>query len=99
GVAAVAATTPLAAFGSGYEKAIQDAPKASAPSDLKITDVQCGYIGGSLLVKINTNQGIYGLGEGVDAVGGTYHLVQNMSRRLRNQSPLRSEGADAFGAS
>jgi galactonate dehydratase len=88
GVAAVAAVSPLAGFGRGYETAIQQAEKASAPSDLKITDVKCAYIGGSLFVKINTNQGIYGCGEGVDAIGGTYYLVQNMSRRLRNQNPL-----------
>ena len=88
GVAAVAAVSPITGFGKGYETAIQQAEKASAPSDLKITDIKCGYIGGSLFVKINTNQGIYGCGEGVDAVGGTYQLVQSMGRRLRNQSPL-----------
>jgi galactonate dehydratase len=87
-IAAVAAVSPLAGFGEGYEKSVQDAPKASAPSDLKITDVKCAYIGGSLFVKIYTNQGIWGCGEGVDAIGGTYYLVQNMGRRLRGQSPL-----------
>jgi galactonate dehydratase len=87
-IAAVAAVSPLAGFGNGFEKAIQDTPKSSAPSDLKITDIKCGYIGGSLFVKIYTNQDIYGCGEGVDAVGGTYFLVQNMARRLRGQSPL-----------
>jgi galactonate dehydratase len=87
-VAAVAAVSPLAGFGNGFEKAIQDTPKSSSPSDLKITEVKCGYIGGSLFVKIYTNQDIYGCGEGVDAIGGTYYLVQNMARRLRGQSPL-----------
>jgi galactonate dehydratase len=87
-VAAVAAVSPLAGFGSGYQQAITAAPKSSAPSDLKITDVKCGYVGGSLFVKIYTNQDIYGCGEGVDAVGGTYFMVQNMARRLRGQSPL-----------
>jgi galactonate dehydratase len=86
--AAAVTVSPLAGFGKGYEKAIQDAPKASAPSDLKITDVKCAYIGGSLFVKIYTNQGIWGCGEGVDAIGGTYYVVQNMGRRLRGQSPL-----------
>jgi galactonate dehydratase len=87
-LAAAATVSPLTSFGSGFEKAIQDTPKSSAPSDLKITDVKCGYIGGSLFVKIYTNQDIYGCGEGVDAIGGTYYLVQNMARRLRGQSPL-----------
>jgi len=87
-VAAVAAVNPLAGFGEGYQQAVTAAPKASAPSDLKITDVKCAYVGGSLFVKIYTNQGIWGCGEGVDAIGGTYYLVQNMGRRLRGQSPL-----------
>jgi len=87
-LAAAATVPPLTSFGSGFEKAIQDTPKSSSPSDLKITDVKCGYIGGSLFVKIYTNQDIYGCGEGVDAIGGTYYLVQNMARRLRGQSPL-----------
>lgn len=87
-LAAAATVSPLTSFGSGFEKAIQDTPKSSAPSDLRITDVKCGYIGGSLFVKIYTNQDIYGCGEGVDAIGGTYYMVQNMARRLRGQSPL-----------
>ena len=87
-IAAVAAVSPLVSFGNGYQQAITSASKTSAPSDLKITDVKCGYIGGSLFVKIYTNQDIYGCGEGVDAIGGTYFVVQNMARRLRGQNPL-----------
>ncbi len=73
-----------------FAQAIDKAPKPSMPSDLKITGVKCGYIrGGSrLFVKIHTNQGIWGCGEAVDAVGGTYHLVQSFGRRLQGQSPL-----------
>jgi len=87
-VAAAAAIAPMSSFGSGLETAIENTPKSSSPSDLKITDVKCGYIGGSLFVKIFTNQDIYGCGEGVDAIGGTHDLVQNLGRRLRGQSPL-----------
>jgi len=86
--AALAPLAPMASFGQGLEDAVDRQVKFSAPSDVKITDVKCAYIGGSLFVKIFTNQDVYGLGEGVDAIGGTYHLVQNMGRRLRNQSPL-----------
>lgn len=86
--AAFTPLAPLATFGKGYEEAIDKTPKASAPSNLKITDVKCGYIGGSLFVKIFTDQDIYGCGEGVDAIGGTYHLVQNFGRRIRGQNPL-----------
>lgn len=78
------------AYGQGLVSALTKAPQSSAPSDLKITDIKVGYIrnGGSMFVKIHTNQGIYGCGEGVDAVGGTYHLVKRMGERLRGQSPL-----------
>jgi galactonate dehydratase len=83
--------TPLAAlstFGQGYEQTIHQTPKASPPSDLKITEVKCGYIRGSLFVKIYTNQDIWGCGEGVDAIPGTYHLVKNFGERIKGKNPL-----------
>lgn len=83
-VSGAAASSPLA----GLAQAVDSAPQASAPSALRITDVKCGYVRGSLFVKIHTNQGIWGCGEGVDAIGGTYHLVQSIGRRLSGQSPL-----------
>ncbi|GGD52231.1 mandelate racemase [Emticicia aquatilis] len=84
------AVSPLASFGSEYEKAIYKAPKSSAPSNLKITDIKAGYIRGghSLFVKIYTNQDIVGHGEGVDATPGTYHLVKNIGNRIKGQNPL-----------
>ena len=92
GKAAIAAAmTPfasLATFGQGYEDAIDNTPKRSAPADLKITDVKCGYIRGSVMVKIYTNQDIVGHGEGVDAIPGTYHLVKNFGNRIKGQNPL-----------
>lgn len=77
-------------FGAGFEKAIRNTPLSSAPSDLKITDIKCGYIrnGHSLFVKIHTNQGIWGCGEGVDATPGTYHLVKMFGERIKGRSPL-----------
>jgi hypothetical protein len=83
-LAGAAATRPLAAFG----QAVDNAPQASGPSALRITDVKCGYVRGSLFVKIHTNQGILGCGEAVDAIQGTYHMVQSFGQRLRNQNPL-----------
>lgn len=81
---------PFASFGAALEGAIDQANLASSPSDLRITDLKCGFIrgGASLFVKIYTNQGIYGVGEGVDAVRGTYHLVMGFAPRLRNRNPL-----------
>ena len=77
-LAAGALATPLSNFGKGFENAIENTSKPSAPSDLKITEIKCGYIrnGHSLFVKIYTNQNIWGCGEGVDATPGTYHLVK-----------------------
>src|SRR6187431_569989 len=89
--AIAAAITPFASlstFGQGYEQAVDNTPKTSPPTDLKITEVKCGYIRGSLFVKVFTNQDIWGCGEGVDAVPGTYHLVKNFGNRLRGQNPL-----------
>jgi len=66
-LAAGALAAPLSqTFGKSYETAIDNTPKASAPSDLKITEIKCGYIrnGHSLFVKIYTNQNIWGCGKG-----------------------------------
>jgi galactonate dehydratase len=86
--AAFAPLAPLASFGHGIENAVEKTPIASPPSMLKITDIKCGYIKGSLFVKIYTNQDIWGCGEGVDAIPGTYYLVKDFGRRLIGKSPL-----------
>jgi galactonate dehydratase len=89
--AIAAAMTPfasLSSFGKEYERAIDQRPKTSPPSDLKITEIKCGYIRGSLFVKIYTNQDIWGCGEGVDAIPGTYYLVKNFENRLKGKNPL-----------
>lgn len=87
---AASAFVPLATFGRPLEASIDKAPKSSAPSDLKITSVKCGYIrnGHSLFVKIYTNQDVWGCGEGVDATPGTYHLVKLFESRLKGKNPL-----------
>ena len=86
--AALAPLASLQTFGAGYETAIDKTPKTSPPSDLKITEIKCGYVRGSLFVKIYSNQGIWGCGEGVDAIPGTYHLVKNFEARLKGKNPL-----------
>ncbi|HYF68210.1 MAG TPA: mandelate racemase/muconate lactonizing enzyme family protein [Ohtaekwangia sp.] len=90
-ITAGAAIAPLSvAFGGGLEQAITRSPMASKPADLKITEVQCAFIryGSGLFVKIKTNQDIYGCGEGVDAVPGTYHFVKMLEFRLKGKNPL-----------
>lgn len=82
------ALAPLSIFGQVYENAIDRTPTVSSPSALKITKVNCGYIRGSLFVKIHTNQDIWGCGEGVDAILGTYHLVKNFGDRIVGKNPL-----------
>src|SRR5688500_895771 len=89
-VTTTASVIPLATFGAAYETAVHQAPKLSAPSELKITSVKCGYIRGghSLFVKIHTDQDIWGCGEGVDATPGTYHLVKMLEARIKGKNPL-----------
>ncbi len=89
-LASLAGLTTWAGFGKTLEHALGAKTFLSIPSDLKITDVRCGYIrnGSGLFVKIHTNQDVWGCGEGVDAVPGTYHLVKQMGRRLQGKSPL-----------
>ena len=81
-LAGAAAAQPLGAFA----QAVGDAPKSSMPSDLKITDIKCGYIrgGNGLFVKVHTNQGIWGCGEAADATAGTYHLVKKFGDRIKD---------------
>ncbi|MFD2101336.1 mandelate racemase/muconate lactonizing enzyme family protein [Flagellimonas iocasae] len=81
----------LATNYDGLASSIERTPKSSAPSDLKITAVKCGYIRNehSLFVKIYTNQDIVGHGQGVDGVYGTYHVVHHLAKNhLIGQNPL-----------
>lgn len=89
-VTAALGFSSMSAFGGALETAVERTPGMSIPSDLKITDIKCGYIrnGHSLFVKIHTNQGIWGCGEGVDATPGTYHLVKMFGERIKGKSPL-----------
>ncbi len=86
-----AAFAPLSdLFGQGLKQAAERTPMSSNPADLKITAVKCAFIrfGHGLFVKIHTNQDIYGCGEGVDAVVGTYHFVKMLEFRLKGKNPL-----------
>lgn len=76
-------------FGTGLQAAVQKTSLASSPSEMRITGIRCGFIRNSgLFVKVHTNQDIWGCGEGVDAVPGTYHLVKRFEAMLLDKNPL-----------
>ena len=81
---------PAFVVGHGLQQAMERTSQHSAPSDLQITSIICGYIRGghSLFVKVYTNQDIWGCGEGVDATPGTYHLVKQFETRIKGKNPL-----------
>ena len=61
----------------------------SRPSDLKITDLRVAVVGHAPmncpLVRLDTNQGIYGLGEVRDGASATYALF--LKSRLLGENP------------
>jgi L-alanine-DL-glutamate epimerase-like enolase superfamily enzyme len=67
-------------------------PRASSPSDLKITDMRyalTGAMGGTAIIRIDTNQGIYGLGEVRDAADPRYALM--LKSRILGLNPCNVE--------
>ena len=91
GAAALAGTPLIKTFGNGLEDAKERTSMMSAPSDLRITAVKVAYTTpGGMFVKLETNQGIVGWGESVDASAGSYYLLKRMAGQLtRSQNPLR----------
>jgi len=84
--------TLLSNFGYTYQNSVNAQSLSSSPSDLKITRVTSAYFHNDqrkMFVKIQTNQGITGYGEGVDAVGGTYYLVKQLGEKLIGKNPIQ----------
>ena len=80
---------------------------ASKPSELKITDLRVATIKGAPMtdpiIRIDTNQGIYGLGEVRDGASKTYALM--LKSRLLGENPcnidkifrkIKQFGGDGF---
>jgi galactonate dehydratase len=88
GLAGLASAAFISNYGTGLAAAVDRMPTHSNPSDLKITDVKCGYVRGALYVKVYTNQDVWGCGEAVDAIHGTYHLVKRLGNMIKGQNPL-----------
>ena len=66
--------------------------RSSAPSDLKITDMRyakTAVMGGTTIIRIDTNQGIYGLGEVRDAADARYALI--LKSRILGLNPCNVE--------
>jgi L-alanine-DL-glutamate epimerase-like enolase superfamily enzyme len=88
----VAAGISLAKFfdsSEDVEAATQNVNKASKPSELKITDLRVATLRGvpftSPLIRIDTNQGIYGLGEVRDGASKNYALM--LKSRILGENP------------
>src|SRR3982751_3029584 len=70
----------------------QKVKRYSAPSDLKITDMRycvTTVLGRTAIIRIDTNQGIYGLGEVRDGADERYALM--LKSRLLGQNPCNVE--------
>ena len=67
-------------------------PRASSPSDLKITDLRycvTTVLGRTAIIRIDTNQGIYGLGEVRDGADPRYALM--LKSRILGENPCNVE--------
>jgi L-alanine-DL-glutamate epimerase-like enolase superfamily enzyme len=87
-----AASALTAGLVADTEGAVQNVNTNSRPSDLKITDLRIANlgpsrepIGGISLIRIETNQGIYGLGEIYTGSSPTYPLF--LKSRLLGENP------------
>ena len=70
----------------------QKVSRFSGPSDLKITDMRychTAVMGGTSIIRIDTNQGIYGLGEVRDAADVRYALF--LKSRILGENPCNVE--------
>lgn len=88
---AVLAGSALCRTAQAEEPAIRNVNPASSPSVLKITDMRYAVVvkpGPSpcVLIRIDTNQGVYGLGEVRDIAGPQYAMV--LKSRIVGENPL-----------
>src|SRR5579863_8632824 len=71
------------------DAAVQNVNRNSQPSDLKITDLRLAVVKGAPmtcpLLRIDTNQGVYGLGEVRDGASKTYALI--LKSRILGENP------------
>lgn len=79
--------------GDTLEGALQNTRTASKPSELKITDLRVATLAGTPfncpIVRIETNQGIFGYGEVRDDASPTYALL--LKSRILGENPCNIE--------
>jgi len=80
---------PRNAVAEEVEYATQKVNRLSAPSDLKITDLRIAWYDNVPIIKILTNQDIYGLGEVRDGGSPTYALF--LKSRILGRNPCSVE--------
>jgi galactonate dehydratase len=91
GLGSAASAALFTNFGSELQAAVGMQSLNSSPGDLKITRISSAYMlkeQRKMFVKIETNQGITGYGEGEDAVIGTYYLVKYLGQQLIGKTPV-----------
>jgi len=67
----------------------QNVSRYSAPADLKITDMRIAQVGNVPIVKIYTNQDVYGLGDVRDGADKRYALM--LKSRILGENPCNVE--------
>ncbi len=83
GAAACAASVIVTA--DDYEAVAQNVRTASQPSELKITDLRVCRVHGHWVIRLDTNQGLYGYGEVRDGASPTYALM--LKSRIKGLNP------------
>lgn len=84
-------------IGDTIARATSNVSRLSAPTDLKITDMRYTTVANgtgatnarNVIIRIDTNQGIYGLGEVRD--GGDYRYALFLKSRLLGRNPINVE--------
>ncbi len=67
----------------------QDVSRYSGPADLKVTDMRIAQVGNVPIVKIYTNQDVYGLGDVRDGADKRYALM--LKSRILGENPCNVE--------
>ena len=89
---ALGASTLFAPIEEVIAQSTQKVRRYSAPSDLKITDMRycvTAVMGRTPIIRIDTNQGIYGLGEVRDGADERYALM--LKNRILGENPCNVE--------